>query len=118
MDERGSGRADDLAVGVDDRVGRGQRGALEDERGDIRYTFTLNEPFEGGGVVTMTSVQNESEAYTIEIDPVTRLGVKYIEASGRGAPAELYETPAPGVAVLVGLSVLAAMAFSRKGRSR
>lgn len=89
-----------------------------DARGDIRYTFTLNSPFEGGGQVMLVSAQNESEIYTIPVDPTSRVGVKYIEASGRGPPDGIYDTHAPGVALLVISSALAAMAFSRKGRSR
>ena len=88
-----------------------------DQRGDIRYTFTLNEPFEGGGVVTLISAANQSETYSIPIDPVSRLGVKYFEASGRGPPDGIYDTtPGLGVALLVGSLALAAMAFSRKRR--
>lgn len=86
-----------------------------DERGDIRYTFTLGTPFEAGGRITLTSVRNENDTWTVDIDPFSRLGVRYIEASGRGPPPELYETPAPGFA-LVALSVVAAMAFSRRLR--
>ncbi|HET6403876.1 MAG TPA: hypothetical protein VFH78_04460 [Candidatus Thermoplasmatota archaeon] len=87
-----------------------------DARGDIRYTFTLDAPFSGGGVITLTSVQNESESYTIPVDPRTRVGVKYIEASGRGAPPELYETPAPALVLLLAAALVAAMAFSRRQR--
>lgn len=89
-----------------------------DERGDIRYTFTVDSPFAGGGFVTLISAENENETYTIEVDPETRVGVKYIEASGRGPPSELYETPGAGVVLTVALSALAAMAFSRQRRSR
>lgn len=89
-----------------------------DDRGDIRYTFTLNYPFAGGGVVTLHSAQNESVVYTIPIDARTRLGVKYIEATGQGPPEGIYDTPGAGIALLLGASALAAMAFSRKGRSR
>lgn len=87
-----------------------------DERGDIRYTFTLAQPFDAGGVITIQNVENEAEEYVIEVDPVSRLGVKYIEASGRGPPPELYETPGVGVALLLVLSALAAMAFSPRRR--
>ena len=85
-----------------------------DVRGDIRYTFTLDIPFEGGGVVRLISVQDENQTYSIPIDPVSRLGVKYFEESGRGPPDGIYDTPGAGVALLVGSLALAAMAFSRR----
>lgn len=87
-----------------------------DERGDIRYTFTLGQPFDAGGLVTITNVENENEEYTVEIDRASRLGVKYIETSGRGPPDILYETPASGLLLALGSSVLAAMAFSARRR--
>lgn len=85
-----------------------------DERGDIRYTFTLDQPFVGGGNIVLTSVTNETWIESIPIDPVTRLGVKLIEASGQGPPPGIYEAPGPGVALL--LVAIAAMAFSRRRR--
>lgn len=85
---------------------------VPDERGDIRYTFTLDSGFTGGGRV---EVEYENKTVMVDVDPSFRIASRYIEVSGRGPPPELYETPFPVVLALVGLGV-AAMAFSPKRR--
>lgn len=76
-----------------------------DERGDIRYTFTLDQPFEAGGRVELL-LQN-GDSVDVSIDPASRLGVEYFEVSGQGPPAELYESPGVGVfALLASLAII------------
>lgn len=83
-----------------------------DERGDVRYTFTLDQGFEGGGRV---EVQYANKTVFVDVDPKARIATRYIEVSGQGAPPELYETPLPAVA-LVTLALVVAMAFSPRRR--
>lgn len=84
-----------------------------DERGDVRYTFTLDQGFEGGGRV---EVQYANKTVFVDVDPEARIATRYIEVSGQGAPPELYETPAPTVALVVLGIALVAMAFSPRRR--
>lgn len=95
---------------------------LPDERGDVRYTFTLDQPFEAGGRVHVL-LQNHTDegcderlgtCYTIPIDPETRLGVRYFEMTGRGAPER---KEAPLAAPLVVLAALALLALATRRRS-
>lgn len=62
-----------------------------DERGDLRYTFTLDAPFRAGGRVDV--ILQDNTTLDVPIDATSRLGVKYFEVTGQGPPAELYETP-------------------------
>lgn len=81
-----------------------------DVRGDMRYTFTLDQEFEAGGTVDL--ILQDNSTVQIPVDPKTRLGVKYFELTGRGVPPELYETP--GVGVLAPLALFALLAILRR----
>lgn len=82
-----------------------------DERGDMRYTFTLDQPFPAGGRVQV--ILQDNKTFDVPIDPVTRIGVRYFEVSGQGPP-ERNESPAPAFAVL--LVALVGLALARKTR--
>lgn len=86
-----------------------------DPRGDIRYTFTLDEPFQGGGRVDV--ILQDNTTLDVPIDPVSRLGFAYHEVTGQGVPEELYETPAAGLISLV-VAGTAAFAVRRLFRPR
>lgn len=81
---------------------------VADERGDVRYTFTLDQAFEAGGRVDL--LLQEGGSLDVPIDPVSRIGVKYFEVTGRGAPPELYKTPGLGLVALA-LALCAAVAL-------
>lgn len=82
---------------------------VPDDRGDVRYTFTLDQPFPAGGRVQVLLQDNTT--YDVPIDTATRLGVKYYEATGLGPPPR--ETPGAPFA-LVALA-LGALALARRG---
>lgn len=91
-----------------------------DERGDMRYTFTLDQPFPAGGTVELrlfhtqqAFVSDEPDVIErVPIDTVSRIGVKMIEVSGQGPPAGIYDTPGAGLFALLGVVVL--LAFARR----
>lgn len=77
-----------------------------DARGDVRYTFTLDKEFDGGGRAEV--ILQDNTTISVPIDAGTRLGVKYVEVTGRGVPPELYDTPGlPIAAVLACIGLLA-----------
>ncbi|HUR68740.1 MAG TPA: hypothetical protein VM370_05790 [Candidatus Thermoplasmatota archaeon] len=82
-----------------------------DERGDVRYTFTLDKPFAAGGRVEV--ILQEGSSLDVPIDNATRLGVKYFEVTGQGAPAGVYDTPGFGVLALA-LAVALALVLRRR----
>jgi hypothetical protein len=91
-----------------------------DERGDMRYTFTLDQPFTAGGTVELRLFHTQAAFASdepdvverIPIDRFSRIGVKMIEVSGQGPPAGIYDTPALGPLVL--LATLALLARVRR----
>ena len=88
-----------------------------DARGDVRYTFTLDQPFAGGGRIDL--ILQDDRTIDVPIDATTRIGVKYVEVTGQGVPAELYGTPLPGalaLASLAGAALGARSLFSRRLR--
>ena len=87
---------------------------IPDVRGDVRYTFTLDQPFPGGGRIEVTYADNKT--LFLDVDAETRIVTSYLEVSGRGAPRELYETPGAPAILLVGVLAVVAMAFSSKRR--
>lgn len=84
---------------------------ITDARGDIRYTFTLDQDSPPGGRVEV--LLQDGSALSVPISTETRLGVKYFEVTGQGAPAELYETPGFGSFALLGLVALVALSKRR-----
>lgn len=85
---------------------------VADERGDFRYTFTLDSPIEAGGKM---SILLDEGTHNATVDPVTRIAVMHVEASGRGPPAPVVESPgAPLGAILAG--ALAAALVARRVR--
>jgi len=93
-----------------DQSGRVCEQFVPDERGDIKYTFTLDQPFVAGGSIVV--IPPEGPEIRVTVDPVTRLGVRNEEMSGLGVPEELYDTPGPGVFAL--LAVLALLVTMRR----
>lgn len=79
-----------------------------DERGDIRYTFTMDRELEAGG--TMTLVLEDGRGFNLTVDPRTRLATGLLEASGQGAPPPVRATPAPGAPALLALVALVVVA--------
>lgn len=99
---------------------------LPDERGDVRYTFTLDQPFEAGGRVFVLLPNHTAEGcdpgggtcLEVPVDPVTRLGLRYFEMTGRGVP-EPKDAPGAAPAFVVALLGLAALGSrSLLGRRR
>lgn len=88
-----------------------------DPRGDLRYTFTFAEPFDGGGRIDVLLQDNTT--LSVAIDPATRMGVEYFEVTGQGPPEGIYETPAPGVfglALAVGAALASRSLFRPRSR--
>lgn len=81
---------------------------ITDERGDFRYTFTLDDTVDPRG--TMSILLGDA-SFNATVDPETRIAVLYIEATGQGAPTPI--KPAPGAplgALLAGLVAVALLA--------
>lgn len=85
---------------------------IVDERGDLRYTFTLDQPFDAGGIVDI--VLQEGRTISVAIDPATRMAFGHFEITGRGPPEGIYDTPGPGVLLALVGALVAAMAISRR----
>lgn len=83
---------------------------LVDERGDMRYTFTLDRAFPAGGRVEI--LLQEGGTLDVPIDARTRIGVRHFEVTGQGAPASLYETP--GLALVALVAIVGAVALARR----
>lgn len=81
-----------------------------DERGDVAYTFTFTEPFTPDGYATL--ILDNRTSYNATVDPVTRVALFHIEATGQGVPDLKREAPAAAPAALV-LAVAAAALFAR-----
>lgn len=84
---------------------------VPDERGDIKYTFTVDKPFEAGGVVEL--ILPDEQTFRIPIEKESRLGVLNVEVTGQGAPEELYKTPGFAAASLA-LALALALALRRR----
>lgn len=76
-----------------------------DERGDVRYTFTLDRPFDAGGNIEI--VLHEGGTIEAPVDPVSRMAFANLEITGQGPPADIYETPAPAALALLALVAMA-----------
>ncbi|HVM44675.1 MAG TPA: hypothetical protein VM582_01970 [Candidatus Thermoplasmatota archaeon] len=87
---------------------------LPDERGDLRYTFTLDQPFRAGGRIEI--LLQEGGSVVAHIDPATRIAFANYEITGRGPPPELYDTPGPAFLALLALLALTALVLPRRRR--
>lgn len=87
---------------------------IVDDRGDLRYTFTLDQSFSGGGSVDI--ILQEGRTITVPVDPATRIGFGHFEITGQGPPEGIYDTPSAGALLALVGSLFAAMLISRRRR--
>lgn len=83
---------------------------VPDERGDVRYSFTLDRPFPATGEVQV--ILEDNRTFTAAVDPVSRLATFHLETTGQGAPA-IKEAPLPPLG-LVAVALVGAAIASRR----
>lgn len=87
---------------------------LVDDRGDLRYTFTLDQQFPAGGIIDI--LLHEGGSISVPIDTTSRMGFGRFEVTGQGPPDGIYDTPGASVLLVLAGAFVAAMAISRRRR--